>query len=195
MNDIEQIKDSELAAPGAGLPWPELQVARLMFRWQFFHSDRESAAKRIVDEERAILDLAARCDDSSGTARVLIRRLPGMEDSSRNWSVFMTLQHLAIVNELVAETITLLGDGKVPERVASTATVKPDPSANASTRDRFAQSCQQILDAANGIRDLRTKARYVHPWFGPLDASAWHFMAGFHMRLHAAQITTILNGI
>jgi hypothetical protein len=42
---------------------------------------------------------------------------------------------------------------------------------------------------------LRTKARFAHPWFGPLDAAGWHLMAGMHLSIHRVQIERILQGL
>lgn len=67
-----------------------------------------------------------------------------MEDSSRYWSVFMTLDHLRIVNLGVADAIRLLGQDKVPERKADTATVKPSPEAGIGVVDDFELSCKLI---------------------------------------------------
>lgn len=188
-------QDPKLAAPGAGLPWIELQVARLIFRWQFWRSTPESTAALIGAERAEILRLAKSCNETCGARRVLIKRIPGMEDSSRHWSVFMTIDHLRIVNAFLAETITLLGRGEVPDRVASTAAVKPDPDVDATVLRSFDDSCTDIARVAGKIKDLRTATRYAHPWFGPLDAAGWHFMAGFHMRLHRGQIEAILRGL
>lgn len=185
--------EPRLAAPGGGLPWMELQVARLIFRWQFERSSRESTAALIDAERTEILRLANSCKETHGAQRVLIKRIPGMEDSSRYWSVFMTIDHLRIVNQFIAETLVVLGQGAIPDRVSSTAAVKPDPNADATALLSFDETCADIARVVRGIKDLRTAGRYAHPWFGPLDAAAWHFMAGFHMRLHRKQIEGILG--
>jgi hypothetical protein len=190
MNDPPQ-----LAAPGAGLPWIELQVARLGFGWLSRHTTREKSAGLLARERDAILDLAGRCDESAGSRRVLIKRIPGMEDSSRYWSIFMTVEHLRIVNHAVAQTIQLLGRGEVPDRAASTADVKPGAGADAKAVRQFELSCALVERAAAHLENLRTGVRFAHPWFGPLDAGQWYFLAGFHMGLHRQQIKAILKGL
>lgn len=115
-----------------------------------------------------------------------------MEDSSRHWSVFMTLEHLTIVNRSVAAVITALGAGRTPPGAASTAAVKPSASAGPEVLEKFPASCEAVESAVAAIPDLRTSRRYRHPWFGALDAESWHAMAGFHMRLHRRQILAIL---
>jgi hypothetical protein len=116
-----------------------------------------------------------------------------MLDRSGYWSVFMTVDHLRIVNLGIADAIRLLGQGQVPERRANTATVKPSPEAEMSVVDDFELSCKLIERCAGRVTDLKTKARYDHPWFGPLDASGWYFLAGFHLGLHRKQIEMVIN--
>lgn len=103
------------------------------------------------------------------------------------------VEHLHIVNTFIADTIEALGRGEVPVRAANTAAVKPETSADRSACALLEISCADVAKAARSISDLRTPIRHPHPWFGPLDAAAWHFMAGFHMKLHRRQIIAILQ--
>ncbi len=104
----------------------------------------------------------------------------------------MTLDHLRIVHGAITEAITLLGEGRAPERAASTAAVKPTPGTGIEVVPAFAKNCDALARAAAGVANLRTAARYPHPWFGKLDAAGWHAMAGFHLRLHRQQVERIL---
>jgi hypothetical protein len=183
----------KLAPAGAGLPWPELIVIRLGFGWLRRRTTRAQAAALVVEERDTILKLTSQRDLESGSCPVLIDRLCGMEDSSRFWSVFMTLDHLRIVNLAISEVIRLLGRGQIPARQVRIADVKPSPQADHSVVGEFEQSCNRIERRASELPDLRTAHRYAHPWFGALDASGWHFLAGFHMQLHRRQIEEILR--
>jgi hypothetical protein len=182
----------KLAPPGAGLPKPELFFARLIFGWFRKSKSRADVTALFEVERELILSLAGSCDAAQGGRRVLIKRLPGLEDSSRDWSVFMTLEHLRIVNEVVGESIRSLAIGEVPARVASTAAVKPSPEADAAVIGAFTAGCERFRQTVAAIPDLRTSVGYAHPWFGPLDAAGWHAMAAFHMRLHRKQVQSIL---
>ncbi len=182
----------KLAAPGAGLPKPELFIARLIFRWEKWRTDRARAVANFSRERDAILALVSGCGEADAAQRVLIPRLRGLEDSSRFWSVWMALDHLRIVNDAVAGVITALAAGRVPLGVVSTADVKPDAAVEGGIVAAFEESCRKFEQAAAAVPDLATAARYAHPWFGLLDAERWHFMAGFHMRLHRKQIESIL---
>lgn len=184
-----------LAPPGAGLPWVELQVARLLFRWHVWQSTPASASALIETERREILSLTQSCSDDEAGRRVLIARLRGLEDSSRYWSVRMTLDHLDIVNRAVAQAIVALGRGTVPPQAASTAAVKPRPEPPEDVAERFSASCAAVDAAWRGVRQPESTPKYPHPWFGPLQAAEWHAMAGFHLRLHRRQIQAILHAI
>lgn len=186
------LSSPRLAPPGAGLPKPELFAARLIFRWHCFTTSRAQAAAMIVAERDACLALIRDRTPALLARRVLIPRLRGLEDSSRDWSVYMTLEHLRIVNASIAEVIGLLAQGKTPAQAASTAAVKPSPSVGGETVAAFAAGCEQLAATVAAVPDLHTSTRYAHPWFGPLDAAGWHAMAGFHLRLHRRQIEDIL---
>ncbi|MGB7792191.1 MAG: DinB family protein [Terrimicrobiaceae bacterium] len=182
-----------LAPPGAGLPRLELIIMRLAFGWLRRRQTREQAAELFRRERDVILRLASRCDPESASRPVLIDRLRGMEDSSRFWSVFMVIDHLRIVNRGISEVIRLLGRGQTPARQLRIADVKPRPLADQKVTGEFEQACARFERHAAKLSDLRTALRYAHPWFGPLDASGWHFLAGFHMQLHRRQIELILR--
>lgn len=107
MNSIEEPK---LAPAGAGLPKPELFIARLMFAAQSRLGNRNSFNARFARERQAIRNLAGSYSTTSAATRVLIDRIPGLEDSSRYWSVWMTLDHLRIVNHGIARTIESLSE-------------------------------------------------------------------------------------
>jgi len=193
MNSDSSSNPPVLAAPGAGLPKLELLIARLIFGWQRRHTSREQSFRLFAKERAAIDSLAANCDTEKGTQRVLIPRLRGLEDSSRNWSVFMTLEHLRIVNEAVAGAIESLGNGLVPAGAASTAAVKPDEIRCRSVIEGYEAACGRLTHCVSCIDNLATSARFAHPCFGPLDAAGWYFLSAIHMRLHRRQIECILR--
>jgi len=187
--------EPRLDAPGAGLPFIELFIGRRLFALKQLFGSRESFSAQFLRERDAIHRLVAACEASRRSERVLIPRLRGLEDSSRYWSVWMTLDHLRITNHIFAAVITSLAQGNAPKKKASTATVKPDPAVTSAVEAAFDESCEHVLAAVAAVPDLRTTARYAHPWFGPLDAAGWHALAGGHMRIHRAQITTILAAL
>jgi hypothetical protein len=184
-----------LAAPGAGLPAPELFVARLLFRVRRRWTPRAATRAVIAQERERIVALVDSRTPEEAARRVLIPRLRGLEDSSRWWSMLMTLDHLRIVNVAVAHTIAELAAGRMPAGQASTAAVKPSPTVGRDVIAAFAASCDRLQHTAAAVPDLATRLRYAHPWFGPLDAGAWYFLAGFHLALHRRQLEHIQRGL
>jgi len=185
----------KLAAPGAGLPKIERFFANLMIHWKAKRTSREAAAATFATERDAISKLLRTTPTERLTTPVLIKRLSGLEDSSRYWSLLMTADHLRIVNDQIAGVIASLCAGKVPAGAASTAAVKPSEQVDSSVIAAFEKTCADFGKTVAVQRDFKTALTFPHPWFGPMDAAAWHFMTGFHMRLHRKQMELILAGL
>ncbi|HVT74027.1 MAG TPA: DinB family protein [Lacunisphaera sp.] len=192
MNAAPASPPPRLAPPGAGLPPVELFIARRLFRWHGLTTSRAAAAAQVEAEREAIVALARGCTPAAAARPVLIPRLRGMEDSSRHWSVYMTVEHVRIVNAGITGLLQLLPAGRTPPRAASTAAVKPAPGVDGAVVAAFVRGCADLAAAAAAVPDLHAGARYAHPWFGPLDAAGWHVLAGFHLRLHRRQIEAIV---
>jgi len=184
-----------LAPPGAGLPKIELLAARLMFAAGRLAGTRRSINARFEHERTMIRRLIRTLDADSAARRVLIPRVPGMEDSSRNWSVWMTLDHLRIVHGSIHRTISALAKGQTPPGTASTAAVKPALQVTGAVVAEYEKSCDDLLATVAAIANLRTATRYPHPWFGALDAAGWHALAPAHLKIHRVQIERILEGL
>jgi hypothetical protein len=183
--------EPHLDAPGAGLPGPELFIARRLFAWKRRFGSREGFSRRFELERAAIRDLVAAIPVELRVRRVLIPRLRGLEDSSRHWSVWMTLDHLRITNEAFAGIIATLAAGKIPPGKADTAAVKPSPGVGPEIEAAYEASCDDLVAVVAGIADLKTAPRFPHPWFGPLDAADWHALSATHLGIHRSQITEI----
>lgn len=181
-----------LAPPGAGIPTVERLVGGAIFAFNRWRGSRERFAAQFAVERAAIADLCRGRDGGLLKRRVLIPRLRGLEDSSRFWSVWMTLDHLRIVNGEIARVIEDLTNGRVPEGRVSTAAVKPSADVGPEVLPAHERACDRLVDVAASRPTLRTSVRHAHPWFGPLDAAGWHAMAAMHMGIHRAQIARIL---
>jgi hypothetical protein len=192
MNTTEEPR---LAPPGAGLPKIELLIARLLLAWRRANGDRKSFDATFQREREIVRRLVDGLDAESAGRRVLIRRVPGLEDSSRYWSVWMTLDHLRVVHSGMGRTIASLAKGVVPSGKVSTAAVKPSPEVTAAVVAEYEKSCNDLVATVAGVRDLNTSSRYAHPWFGPQDAAGWHALAAGHLRVHRVQIERIVRGL
>lgn len=187
--------EPRLAPPGAGLPLPELFLARLLFAWRRRTSNPDSLKARFETERSAIRRLVNSCTGDSGGRRVLIARPRGLEDSSRYWSVWMTLDHLRIVHHAIRRVILALTKGHTPEGTASTAAVKPAADVDSRVMASYEDSCDVLRSTIEAAENLKTPQRYRHPWFGPLDAAGWHVLSVGHLRIHRVQIERICAGL
>ena len=184
-----------LAPPGAGIPAVEKAVARLMLarlrrqdpsRWHArFHDEREKL-RRIIDG----------LDDARASRPVRIARPRGLEESSCEWSVWMTFEHLRIGHQGLAGIIRSLSAAADPGIVVRIEDVKPAPGATRESFDGFEASCDALLAVAEAAwaagAAARGGPRHPHPWFGPIDAGTWFCLAATHLGLHREQIRRIL---
>jgi hypothetical protein len=183
----------QLAAPGAGLPALELVIARLLFRLKRATGNEAAFRAAYLQERERIHSLTAPLDAAAAETRVLIKRLPGLEDSSRYWSVWMTLDHLRIVNQAITQVVGALYLGIVPPGRANTAEVKPDPSVGPEVVAAYEASCDAWLTTMDNAPSIPFTTRFPHPWFGPLDAKGWTALQALHLGIHRRQIEQILR--
>ncbi|MFN9436712.1 MAG: DinB family protein [Planctomycetota bacterium] len=188
-------QETRLAPPGAGLPLGELLLARTLFALRRWTSSRRSFEVRFDRERKLVRALFQQCDAETGARRVLISRIPGLEDSSRNWSVWMTLEHLRIVHELLASIIADLVREVTPPGETGIAAVKPNADVGPEVVEAYEASSDLLVSVIASSPNLNTRARYPHPWFGPLNAADWHALAGSHLGIHRTQIERILKGL
>ncbi len=185
--------EPQLAKPGAGLPFIELLVLRVVFPIKQLQS-RQTHVATFKKERSAIRRLVASSPESVRGTRVLIPRLRGLEDSSRYWSIWMTLDHLRITNLAFANVIRELSEGRIPPGKADTAAVKPSLESGPETEHAYEKSCDKLMALVESIGELQTQPKYTHPWFGPMNAGAWIALTGLHTGIHRLQISKILAG-
>jgi hypothetical protein len=171
----------------------ERLIGKAMFAVRRWTGTPSAFTTQFDRERRAIVDLYAGRDEATLRRKVLIPRLRGLEDSSRFWSAYMTLDHLRIVNTAIANVIGTLVQGQVPPGQSSTAAVKPGADIGPEVIIPYEKSCDALLSQVAAHPVLKTKAHYAHPWFGPLDAAGWYAMAATHMGIHRAQLERILR--
>ena len=159
--------------------------------WSVSRRKRQPVVPREADHR--ILALVRALNPADAALRVLIPRPRRLEDSSRYWSVYMTLEHLVIVDTGICKGIESLAAGIVPAGTVSIAAVKPSPTAGADTVERFEAVVRDYLARVDVLPDLRSKVTYRHPWFGALTALGWHRLAAIHHGIHRKQIERIIR--
>lgn len=184
---------TSLAPPGAGLPATELLLSRLGFRILRSTLTRNRIQDWLCAETRRVLAIAGELSSEQVKRQVLIPRLAGLEDSSRNWSAAMVVQHLVIVGTGIGDLLRALGEDKAFEREVRIADVKPTPDAAREQMGYLENALIAYLDQVAAIENLHTVHRHAHPWFGPLDAHGWHTLAALHTMIHRRQLNAIVR--
>ena len=185
-------RNYELEPPGAGLPGGERFFLNAAFKTGTAITSAKGALK-LFKREWAELNRIADEDDQSYDIfeQKLIPRVMGIEDSSRNWSVLMILEHLCMVNTDILRIVKALVDEIVPRGELDIALYKPSNQVDFDTINRFIEINSNYVRVIEELIErrgnLRTMARYPHPWFGKIDAHQWNCLAGIHQRIHRRQ--------
>ena len=187
--------EPDLGAPGAGLPPRELFVTRILFGTLSRVLPQSAFYSIFLKERSRILTLIGGLTEEAKDRRVLIERVRAIEDNSRNWSVFMTLEHMAIVDEGVTGIIALLTkEAAVPGQVRIQ-DVKPCPDTGGISEKLFATTLKKSERILQGLGRIPSDRTHPHPWFGPLTARQWYALRCVHLRIHRRQIEAIISGL
>ena len=190
--------EPKLAPPGAGLPFLIAIFARYITGPIIAaNSDWNKNAERFEQINQKIFRELEGIDPGLLEQRVLVPPQSGLEDSSRYWSISMTLEHLCIVNAAMKRVILALGNGITPEGEASTAAVKPSGQIPPSkvVQEFSAQVSTLNDDLFKGVKNQKSGVLFKHPWFGPMTAKQWQWLLPAHAGIHLKQIRAIKRGL
>jgi len=184
-----------LDEPGAGLPWYETFYLRYVTFPNYVRTMTWHSGVELFHEEgQKIKTLIEPMSDAQLLTPVLIDRLRGLEDSSRNWSPVMVLEHLVIVGREFKDIIISLNDEKVPTKDLEIADVKPSQQTGKEIIGRFNGFQDEFITVMSDERYHRSSAmKYRNPWLGPLNSFQWLCLAAGHQYLHRTQIQKILK--
>jgi hypothetical protein len=179
----------QLAPPGAGLPWFEALTVRWFGRRMFLSGlDWDSAQAAISRVSFRLAREAMGMDDTTLARRVLIKRLRGLEDSSRYWSPDMVLEHLVITGEMFTGFVLALSNGRPATDQRGIADIKPRGELGRAVIARFVEVHEAIpTRLAQEAGPLRDGPTHLHPWFGKLNATDWLSLTAVHLGLHEKQ--------
>ncbi|MEB3287905.1 MAG: DinB family protein [Vampirovibrionales bacterium] len=187
---------SRLEAPGQGLPFLEGLIARyILFPIVTRRLSRLAAIQTLYQTGQEALSLAKALPPEQLVQRQLIPRFAGIEDSSRYWSVLMTIQHLWITGEAMAQMIEKLVQGERVTTVVRIEDVKPNQDESVETI--FSRYERFLFAYCNRMERLLegdfTSQRHPHPWFGAINAHQWLCLNALHHQIHLKQIKKIIS--
>lgn len=196
MSSVTNIKP-KLQPPGAGLPFFEHLVLKYYYgSWVSKKYTKEQNLLRFLRINQKMLNLSNKLSLKQMHKKVLIPRLPSIEDSSRFWSVSDTLEHIEIVGEKVATLIETLSRDKLPIDTISIAGVKPTGKYNESDpRPAFEHFTQKTYDRVKDLNVDSCSLLFRHPWMGKLCPLQWTWVLGGHSAVHLNQINHIVKGL
>ncbi len=178
---------------GAGLPIKEHKQSYLFVRNKMDNATITQCSKDIETHSNEILELINNKKPEDLSKLTLIERLIGLEDNSRYWSVYMVLEHIRIVNELVANILENLCNDKLPNDESTIEATKPAENIGKEIVEQFIESKENVIKLANSYTDLETEVTFSHPWYGSMNALDWYCMCALHIKLHKLQIEKILT--
>ena len=190
--------EPKLQAPGAGLPLFQTVFLKLVVGPVL--SKIKTPAQNKIEYEllvRKLIGRISQVSEENRKARILVDPLPGLEDSSRFWSLNGVLEHLLIVSKSMEIIILSLSAGKVPPEKADIAKVKPSHMDQDSLTEfsSFAPDLIMRIDEklkAPGM-NFDQKLKYHHPWFGPITAKQWYWLLSAHQGIHYRQAKAIIE--
>jgi hypothetical protein len=188
----------KLEAPGAGLPFFQgLMLRYLVGPFVAGRANRERNEEAFNRLHEKMAKLVIETPAELRSVPILVPPQRGLEDSSRYWSMIMTLEHVLIVGEGIKGIIGKLASGVSPGLAISTATVKPlgqgDPDEIWRRFQVFSQTC--MVDMAPLVQKADLRVTQSHPWFGPFNALQWHWLLSAHGAIHYQQLKRIKEGL
>lgn len=182
-----------LDPPGAGLPKNELFIiGKVVMPLMRLRLSREKSLALFEKSGREILTMASPLNLAEITEPVLIDRLPGLEDSSRYWSVEMTMEHIQIVTAAALFIIDKLEKNQQLDLPVRTQDVKPTGGIGMERVRSFRDYLEEV-PARIAEYEFSSPATHLHPWFGALKSKDWLRLIAFHQNLHRKQIARILR--
>jgi len=190
--------EPQLAPPGKGLPFFQQFVLRYWIFPRICKRMSWDEAQGLHDHVgKRILELAKPLSVEQFHTRILVSGIRGIEDSSRYWSVSMTIEHLIIVGTQIMEGMVAISQGGRPSKKADIAAVKPKgayPDKSVIVKyEEFLRTYKQKVGVE--LKDKQKPDTMFHPWFGQLTMHKWHCLAAAHSQIHRRQIDAILKGL
>lgn len=191
-------KTISLAPPGAGVPIVERLAGQVIRRAQLLLYNWDQLLDQFLAETEKITTLSQSINEEPFHRPILINRIRGIEDSSRNWSIDMTLEHLIITMTGMRNIVDELLQERTLNFVVDTAKVKPTGRFQGIKKPDVILEFRTVAEKVQ--TDLKGRGpgtnpafRHVHPWFGPLRAVDWVWLIAYHQGIHARQIDRIIS--
>jgi len=152
---------------------------------------------RVFRRETRKLDRLLKDDESYDVFQVIkIPRVIGVSESNRSWSVLMVIDHLCLVIEDCRKAIVALSDGAELRGEVDLSFYVPNEDVGVDVLERFETLthcfCNDIQAAIQREAAFSGPARFLHPYFGDMNAKQWLAFAALHQAIHRRQVKKII---
>ncbi|MDJ0781492.1 MAG: hypothetical protein QNJ22_05945 [Desulfosarcinaceae bacterium] len=133
-----------------------------------------------------------------GRRRTSVPPLPGIDEEMRDWSLFMILEHNAIVNRSITAITAQLARNEPlsgPALIDMKSGVLPAANSDERALSAFQRSVTAHLKCVATLGPLRGTPTAAHPIFGNFNAHCWHCMFAFHLRVHHTQAVKVVRAL
>lgn len=134
----------------------------------------------------AIESLVATTPEPILRGRLPVPPMPGISSVMRNWSAFMTIEHVNEANEALLALIPELEAGRQPDIGDIRRFDYPD-DCGPEVMPRFRELAARIVGLPQTY-PLTGRGTFLHPFFGRLNSRGAYALLPFHLRLHVPQI-------
>jgi len=181
----------KLKEPGCGLPTLEkffiitflVPSVKFVFTW-------ESSLKCFNKEVKKIETIVRHIQKDNLQKRVLIDRIFGIEDNSRDFSVNMVLEHLVIVGNGMIDLIQTLSNEEEFTQEITIAGVKPHANST-DTLEVFLTLVETYNAFIKSLPKRKSIMTKKHPWFVEFNNLEWSAFMFIHTWVHRRQIESI----
>jgi len=171
-------------------------LIKAVVRTLFLCQSRDQALRQSEALAAQYTELAKGLAEEAGRMSVEVPPMRGVDEDMRRWSLFMLLEHNAIVNRSITAAVVQLANGESlsgPATIDVKKGVMPSSSADESHVELFAQSVADHITVVRHLGNLWGTKTSRHPVFGQFDAHKWNCMFAFHLRLHLPQARFIVE--
>lgn len=166
-----------------------MSVLALFLRTKFRLTSREGATRSFLREAERSVGIARDLGPELAAKPIRVGKMLGVDEDMRDWSIYETLEHNRIVNDIFAVIIDQLANGgPPPAEVDPKKDVMPEIGLGEEVVAAFEESVERCRDAAARATKLRGTERRPHPLFGSFDAHMWYCMGGTHLEIHRKQM-------
>lgn len=190
----------QLQAPGQGLPFLQKLFVRYWLgpivskKTPIYESRKtyEILTQKLIENIKKI-------SEPERKIKILVKPIPGLEDSSRYWSLNGVLEHLMIVSKGMEAVILSLSAGQVPNTKVDIAKLKPKNFEKDILTEfiEYAPNLMKNIDQKVSVPgfDFQSSLKFYHPWMGQITAKQWYWLLSSHQAIHYQQAKEIIKSL